>query len=64
MYPYDNSTFQPIEVGAASFVSTNKNLVRAMKAFELTATTPNSTRTAGIWDGTEFVWTVSDRDTC
>ena len=58
--PYGDSTVKPIEIGGSVFVSANKNLVRAVKEYNLSVTDfGEEAEEAGIWDGQQFVITVS-----
>ena len=62
MLPYNDSRLAPIELGASIFVKANKNLWRASEEFGLNLTDfseqPGDS-TLGIWDGKEFLLTVS-----
>ena len=62
MYPHDDMTLEPVELGASIFVAVNKNMMRASDEFNLTrikfATDDNEQM--GIWDGKEFLFTVSN----
>ncbi|KAL1301648.1 hypothetical protein AAFC00_005870 [Neodothiora populina] len=59
---YDDP-FQPAELGASVFVQVNRNLVDAVKEFNLSidglesAAVDGNTPTLGIWNGREFVFT-------
>lgn len=58
--PYDDPTVKPIEIGGSVFVSANKNLVRAVKEYNLSVTDfGEEAEETGIWDGQQFVLTVS-----
>jgi hypothetical protein len=58
VYPYEDLTLPPIEVGASIFVSVNRILMRAVSQFNLSMT-PWSSSTSedeiGIWDGSSFL---------
>ena len=58
MYPYDNTTFPAVELGASIFVPANKNLWRAADEFNLTRHGEKKAPSIGIWDGTQFILTV------
>ncbi|KAG1825546.1 Prenylcysteine lyase-domain-containing protein [Suillus subaureus] len=56
VYPYNDTTFAPLELGASIFVDANKNLMRASKEFNLTLTAfEDDDSNTGIWDGQNFV---------
>ncbi|KAG2070713.1 FAD/NAD(P)-binding domain-containing protein [Suillus decipiens] len=56
VYPYNDATFAPLELGASIFVDANKNLMRASKEFNLTLTAfEDEDSDTGIWDGQNFV---------
>ncbi|CAE6403624.1 unnamed protein product [Rhizoctonia solani] len=64
VYPYNNGTYAPVELGASIFTSGNRNMVRAASEFgyELVSfdgVVPGT----GIWDGTKFVWRTTDNGT-
>lgn len=60
VYPYDDPTYAPIELGASIFVNANKNLMRASKEFNLSFRDfGNEFGNTGIWDGSKFVLLVS-----
>ncbi|KAG9115769.1 hypothetical protein FRC07_007510, partial [Ceratobasidium sp. 392] len=57
VYPYGNTSFAPIEQGAAIFTDHNKNLMRAVHEFgfqtyELSGVTDG----LGVWDGKKFLY--------
>lgn len=59
VYPYDDPTFAPLELGASIFVDANKNLMRASKEFNLTLTAfEDDDSNTGIWDGQGFVLVI------
>ena len=62
MYPHDNMTLEPVELGASIFVAVNKNMMRASDEFNLTRIkfAADDNEQMGIWDGKEFLFTVSD----
>ncbi|KAG9314697.1 hypothetical protein JVU11DRAFT_5504 [Chiua virens] len=56
VYPYDDPTYQPLELGASIFVDVNKNLMRASKEFNLSLDDfSDEFSNTGIWDGSKFV---------
>lgn len=60
VYPYNDATLTPLELGASIFVDANKNLMRASKEFNLTLTAfEEDDAVTGIWDGQNFVLVVS-----
>ncbi|KAG6837890.1 hypothetical protein H0H93_013043 [Arthromyces matolae] len=61
VYPYDNSSLPPLELGASIFVSANKNLWRASDEFNLTRQSFGKVaEQTGIWDGEELLFTFGD----
>lgn len=59
IYPYDNDTYEPVELGASIFIKDNKNLWRAAQEFNLTLRDlSEEDRSLGIWDGEELVLNV------
>lgn len=59
VYPYNDTKFNPAELGASIFVDANKNLVRAAKEFGLEVLNHSGDETLGVWDGKQFLVTVS-----
>lgn len=57
--PYDDPRLEPIELGASIFVEVNKNMMRATREFGLNFANFDDGDSLGIWDGKEFVLTVS-----
>ncbi|SJX64773.1 related to Prenylcysteine oxidase precursor [Sporisorium reilianum f. sp. reilianum] len=56
-YPYDNSTYDPVELGASIFADVNLNLRRAVKEFALeTGAHTGLAGQMGIWDGQQFLF--------
>jgi prenylcysteine oxidase/farnesylcysteine lyase len=57
VYPYENKSLTPFELGASIFVRANKNLIRAAKVFEFELLNIDSTEGSdfGIYDGQQFV---------
>jgi len=58
VYPYNNTTLKPVELGASIFVDVNKNLVRAAKEFNLDVISLEGKEQLGIWDGSTVLVTV------
>ena len=58
--PYDDETIPTVELGASIYVDANKNMVRGVKEFNLpTVNYGDENEETGIWNGNEFVLTVS-----
>ncbi|KAF8845457.1 FAD/NAD(P)-binding domain-containing protein [Paxillus ammoniavirescens] len=61
VYPYDDSTYAPIELGASIFVDANKNLMRASKEFNLSLSDfGDEFADTGIWDGSKFPFVMDN----
>jgi prenylcysteine oxidase/farnesylcysteine lyase len=59
VYPYNNTAYEPVEVGASIFVGVNKNLQRATLEFNLSLCGfEDDDGDLGIWDGEQFLYTV------
>ena len=61
VYPYDDPSLEPHELGASIFVKVNKNMWRAVDEFGLERIkfdSDDDEGVMGIWDGHEFVLTV------
>jgi prenylcysteine oxidase/farnesylcysteine lyase len=59
VYPYDDLTYPPIEVGASIFVSVNRILMRAVEHFGLGLVPwkdDEGDDRMGIWDGSAFLF--------
>ncbi|KAI6032073.1 FAD/NAD(P)-binding domain-containing protein [Pisolithus microcarpus] len=55
VYPYNDTTLDPMELGASIFVDANKNLMRAAKEFNLTLKDfIDEFSDTGLWDGQKF----------
>ncbi|KAI6005036.1 Prenylcysteine lyase-domain-containing protein [Pisolithus orientalis] len=55
VYPYNDTTLAPMELGASIFVDANKNLMRAAKEFNLTLKDfIDEFSDTGLWDGQKF----------
>ncbi|KAI5123737.1 hypothetical protein M0805_000330 [Coniferiporia weirii] len=62
VYPYGDTTLDPVELGASIFVTANKNLWRAVEEFNLTRHKFDDEDDAtGFWDGEQFVFIMSGR---
>jgi hypothetical protein len=57
VHPYNNTAYEPIELGASIFIDINKNLWRAANEFNLSLTVPEFGDEA-IWDGEKMLFTV------
>ncbi|KAJ3801137.1 Prenylcysteine lyase-domain-containing protein [Lentinula aff. detonsa] len=56
VYPHDNDTFEPVELGASIFIKANKNLWRATQEFNLTLRDfSEEDNNLGIWDGEQLL---------
>ncbi|TFY55423.1 hypothetical protein EVJ58_g8261 [Rhodofomes roseus] len=59
VYPYNNTEYEPVELGASIFVEINRNMWRATEEFGLERIGfGDENNVMGIWDGQEFVLTV------
>ncbi|EJT97077.1 FAD/NADP-binding domain-containing protein [Dacryopinax primogenitus] len=54
VYPFDDHTLEPIELGASIFVDANKNMVRALSEWSLSTVPFENAEAIGIWDGEGF----------
>ncbi|KAF7986244.1 hypothetical protein HWV62_38711 [Athelia sp. TMB] len=62
VYPFNNKTLAPIELGASIFVKVNKNLWRASEEFDLERVDfTREEAQMGIWDGEQFLLTTGSR---
>ncbi|KAG8740549.1 hypothetical protein FRC10_004165 [Ceratobasidium sp. 414] len=64
VYPYGNTAYAPIELGAGIFTDHNKNMMRAVSEFgfqivELGGVTAG----LGVWDGKQFLYRTTGNDT-
>jgi hypothetical protein len=59
VYPYNDSAYEPVELGASIFVGVNKNMWRATKEFNLShyGFEDEDGRLA-IWDGEQILFSV------
>ncbi|KZT42779.1 hypothetical protein SISSUDRAFT_846389 [Sistotremastrum suecicum HHB10207 ss-3] len=56
VYPYGDTTYEPVELGASIFVKVNKNLMRASREFNLSLFDfEDENEVSGVWDGEKFV---------
>ncbi|KAH7883946.1 FAD/NAD(P)-binding domain-containing protein [Phlebopus sp. FC_14] len=63
VYPYNDSTLEPIELGASIFVDVNKNMMRAAKEFNLALKDFDESSDMGIWDGSHFNLVLDNTNT-
>ncbi|KAG8723133.1 hypothetical protein FRC09_004588 [Ceratobasidium sp. 395] len=64
VYPYNDTSYAPIELGASIFTPQNKNMMRAVSELGLELVQfGGATPGLGIWDGTKFVWRTTDNAT-
>ncbi|CUA74616.1 hypothetical protein RSOLAG22IIIB_05623 [Rhizoctonia solani] len=64
VYPYNDTTYAPIELGASIFTKSNRNLARAASEFgfdlvQFDGAVPGT----GVWNGDKFVWRTTDNST-
>ncbi|KAI0307538.1 FAD/NAD-P-binding domain-containing protein [Multifurca ochricompacta] len=58
VHPYNNTAYEPVELGASIFVDINKNLRRATNEFNLSLHGfEDEEGDMGIWDGEQFLYT-------
>ncbi|CAE6414165.1 unnamed protein product [Rhizoctonia solani] len=58
--PYDDKTIPTVELGGSIYVDANKNMVRAVKEFNLSVISyGDENEETGIWNGNEFVLMLS-----
>ncbi|KAH9918096.1 Prenylcysteine lyase-domain-containing protein [Fomitopsis serialis] len=59
VYPYNNTEYEAVELGASIFVKVNRNIWRATEEFGLERIGfGDDNNVMGIWDGQEFVLTT------
>ena len=58
MYPHNDSSLHPLELGASIFVKANKNLVRASQHFSLNLSKFDTGVSVAIWDGENIRFAV------
>ena len=59
VYPYNNTAYEPVELGASIFVGVNKNLWRATKEFNLSHYGfEDEDGGITIWDGEQVLFSV------
>jgi hypothetical protein len=58
VYPYNDTAYEPVELGASIFVQVNKNMQRAVHEFNLSTYGFDQDSSMGIWDGERFLYTV------
>ncbi|THH12832.1 hypothetical protein EW146_g7327 [Bondarzewia mesenterica] len=57
VYPYNDTSYSPVELGASVFVQINKNMWRASDEFNLTRYSfEDEDGEMGLWDGQSFVF--------
>ena len=62
VFPYDDENLAPVELGASVYVDVNRNLVRAVKEFNLSIVDyGDENDETGIWDGQQFVLTMGSK---
>ncbi|QRV89081.1 prenylcysteine lyase [Ceratobasidium sp. AG-Ba] len=64
VYPYNDTSYDPIELGASIFTTANRNMMRAtdelgLERVQFGAAIPG----LGIWDGKQFVWRTTENAT-
>ncbi|KAJ7101021.1 Prenylcysteine lyase-domain-containing protein [Mycena crocata] len=60
VYPYGNTSYPAVELGASIFVKANKNMWRAVEEFNLTRRDFRDENDGlGIWDGEKLLFTAS-----
>ncbi|KAH9982199.1 Prenylcysteine lyase-domain-containing protein [Lactifluus volemus] len=57
VYPYNDTAYEPVELGASIFVQVNKNMQRAVHEFNLSTYGFDQDSPMGIWDGERFLYT-------
>ncbi|THV06108.1 FAD/NAD(P)-binding domain-containing protein [Dendrothele bispora CBS 962.96] len=56
VYPHDDPSLPPVELGASIYVQSNKNMVKAAEAFNLsTKSFTDEEGSFGIWDGEQVI---------
>lgn len=59
VYPYNDTAYEPVELGASIFVRVNKNLWRAANEFNLSfCGSEDEDRDVAIWDGEQILYKV------
>ncbi|KAF8504494.1 FAD/NAD(P)-binding domain-containing protein [Russula emetica] len=59
VYPYNNTAYEPVELGASIFVRVNKNMWRATKEFNLSHYGfEDEDGDMAIWDGEQILFTM------
>lgn len=59
VYPYNNTAYEPVELGASIFVRVNKNMWRATKEFNFSRYGfEDEDGDMAIWDGEQILFTV------
>ncbi|KAG8713194.1 hypothetical protein FRC09_018986 [Ceratobasidium sp. 395] len=64
VYPYNDTSYAPVELGASIFTPQNRNMMRAASELGLELVQfGGATPGLGIWDGKKFVWRTTDNAT-
>ena len=59
VFPYNDTSLTPVELGASIFIEDNKNLWRATEEFKLERVNfEDEDESVGFWDGEEFLFVV------
>jgi len=59
VHPYNNTAYEPVELGASIFVRINKNMWRATEEFNLSRYGfEDEDGDMAIWDGEQILFTV------
>jgi prenylcysteine oxidase / farnesylcysteine lyase len=59
VYPYNDTSLKPAELGASIFIDANKNLIRAAQEFNLDVISfEDGDEQLGVWDGSNILVTV------
>jgi hypothetical protein len=62
VYPYNDTAYEPVELGASIFIEDNNNLGRAVKEFNFsTYGFEDEDGLMGVWDGEQFLYQVRFR---
>ncbi|CAE7134529.1 unnamed protein product [Rhizoctonia solani] len=64
VYPYNDASYAPVELGASIFTKGNRNLARAASEFGFDLVSFDSVVPGtGVWNGKEFVYRTTDNAT-
>ncbi|KAH9075769.1 FAD/NAD-P-binding domain-containing protein [Lactarius deliciosus] len=62
VYPYNDTAYEPVELGASIFVDVNQNLQRATREFNFSLYGfEDDDGDMGIWDGEQFLYTTGSK---